>query len=481
MRTTRLITAAAAASLLWGCSLAPHYERPQLPTPDRWEEPAPAAAATTTAADIPWRDHFADPRLRSLIGLALANNRDLRVAGLAVERARAAYRIQRADLYPDLAAGAGGERARVPADLSPTGQARTASQYSVDLGFAAWELDFFGRIRSLKDAALEQYLATESAHDAAQISLVSAVAAGALTLAADRDSLALARATVASRRETLDLTRDLADAGFATELDLQRAASQVESARADAARLESVVALDRHALSELVGAPVPDELLPDSLDAVARSLEPAPELPSEALLRRPDVLAAEHQLRAANADIGAARAAFFPRITLTASGGTASSQLSGLFEAGSGAWSFAPRLTVPIFTGGAVRAGLEVAKVDRDIAVARYEQAIQAAFREVADALSRRATLADELDARRALVTSLDRSRQLTQLRSESGLDGSLEVLIAEQSLYAARQSLLAVELADRLNLVELYRALGGGADREGSGAGRATTSPTAS
>jgi len=463
-----LILFAAAALLATGCSLTPPYERPERPTPDTWSAPAGASAEAPdrAAADIPWREYVADPELRSVIELALAENRDLRMAALAVERARALYRIEGAGLYPELGAVASGERYRVPGDLSATGQAYVAEQYEVNLGIAAWELDFFGRIGSLKESALEQFLATRENQAAAQISLVAGVASSYLALAADRESLELARATLESQREAYELIRRSHELGVATRLEVRQAQSRVEAARVETARLAGLVAVDTNALNLLVGAPVPADLLPDSLSDLTGLGDLQPGLPSEVLLERPDILAAEHRLRSANANIGAARAAFFPRISLTAGAGTLSGELDGLFDSDSETWSFAPRVSVPIFTGGALRSGLEAAYVEREMAVAEYEKAIQTAFREVSDALSLRETLAEQTAAQRSLVAALDDTYELSTTRYEAGMDGYLPVLVAQQSLYGARQGLIAVRLADELNRVALFKVLGGGAAR---------------
>jgi len=451
--------------LLSGCSLAPQYERPAMPVPDAWNPETTAAAGpeATPLPDIPWQEFFTDPSLRSVVELAVANNRDLRAAALNVQRARAVFRIQRADLLPNVAATASGDIYRLPAALSDTGEARTIAQYQVGLGVAGWELDFFGRLQSLKAAALEQFFATQEARTATQISLVAAVATTYLDLGADSSSLELAEETLTAQEASLDLIRRSHDLGVADALALHQAESQVEAARVDVARLSGVVALDRNALTLLVGATVPAELLPEGLGKVTPDNVVVPELPSEVLLRRPDILAAEHRLEAANANIGAARAAFFPHISLTGSAGTLSSELSGLFAEGSGAWSFLPQITVPIFEGGALRAGLETAVVDRELAVAGYEKTIQTAFREVNDALALRQTLAEQQRAQQALVASLDKAYELSRARYKAGISSYLEVLVAQRSLYTAQQGLIAVRMGEEANLVNLFKVLGGG------------------
>jgi multidrug efflux system outer membrane protein len=422
-----------------------------------------------TAAETPWREFFADPQLRSVIELALENNRDLQAAALTVERARAVYRIERSDLYPDVGASASAESFSFATDLSGSGESQTATfeQYSVSLGIASWELDFFGRIRSLKEAALQRYFGTREAHAAARIALISQVASAYLALAADTESLALAEATLEAQRQSYDLIRQSTDLGMTSELDLRQAQSQVDASRADVARLRGRVARGRNALGLLAGTQVPADLLPDGLDTVTEMGDLAPGLPSEVLLRRPDILAAEHRLQAANADIGAARAAFFPRIALTGSGGTLSGDLSGLFGSGTGVWSFVAGIDVPIFTGGALRAGLDASYVERDLAVGAYEKAIQTAFAEVSDALILRETLTDQQEAQESLVEALSEAHRLSKARYDVGVEGYLTVLVAERSLYSARQGLVAVRLADELNRVTLFKVLGGGASEE--------------
>lgn len=453
---------------LAGCSLAPQHIRSAPPVPSDWPG-GPAylerdAKADQALADIPWQEFFIDPQLQQLIALALENNRDLRVATLNIERSRAQYRISRAALLPQVDALAEGSGRRVPADLSGTGSAETIHQYRADLAVSAYEMDLFGRVRSLNEQALEQYLATEQARRSVQISLVAEVAANYLTLAADRERLALAKETLASQQTSHQLIKHRFDAGVASALDLYQAQSSVDAARVDIARFTTLVARDENALSLVVGSPLPADLLPSALAITLNALgDFAPGLPAEVLLRRPDILQAENQLKAFNANIGAARAAFFPRIILVSTIGTGSAELSGLFEDGSLVWSFLPRVTVPIFDAGRNRANLAVAEVDRDIAVARYEQTIQTAFREVADALARRGTIDEQLAAQQSLTEATAESYRLSQARFERGIDSFLVVLDSQRSLYASQQNLISARL-DRLdNLVTLYRVLGGG------------------
>lgn len=466
MSPIHTLTMALAALLAGACTtLAPDYQRPAAPVPTTWPEAAlPAASTAPAAADIDWRDYFADARLRELIGIALASNRDLRVTALDIEQARAQYRIQRADLFPAVNLNGGQNAQRLPGDLSNSGEPTISRQFSASVGIAAWELDFFGRVRSLRDQALEAYLATEDAQRSAQISLVAEVANAWLTLAADRELRDLARNTFETQQKSVELTTRAVDAGAVSSLDLHQAQTAMERARADAARYAALVAKDENALALLIGAPVPARLLPDRLvDAVGTVTDLPAGVPSEVLVRRPDVLQAERQLRAANANIGAARAAFFPRITLTATAGTASSTLDGLFSAGSGTWSFAPQLVLPIFNAGELSASLDVAEVQREINVARYEKAIQSAFRETADALAERATFAEQLDARRKLVEASNESYRLSDARYRNGIDSYLGLLDAQRSRYAAEQELIGTRLSEASNRVTLYKVMGGG------------------
>ena len=343
------------------------------------------------------------------------------------------------------------------------GQPATVELYNVNLGVSSWEIDLFGRIRNLKDAALEQYLATEQARASAQITLVAAVANTCLTLAADRENLKLAQSTLETQQETYEMIRRRAEVGASSDLDLRQAQTRVDAARVDIARYTSQVALDENALTLLVGSPVPPDLLPDALSEVAAPRDFTPGLPSEVLQRRPDILQAESQLRAAHANIGAARAALFPRITLTTSIGTTSDQLSGLFTSGSGTWAFVPQIVVPIFDARSW-AAYDVTKVDREIALAQYEKAIQVAFREVADSLAQRGTLGDQLQAQQSLVDASADGYRLSDARYTRGIDSYLRVLDAQRSLYGAQQGLIAIRLARLTNLVTLYKVLGGGA-----------------
>jgi multidrug efflux system outer membrane protein len=416
----------------------------------------------TRAAGLPWQEFFPDPQLQGVIGIALKNNRDLRVAALNVERARALYGIQRYELLPSVQALGSGSREHVPASLSSTGSTRTSERYAVNLGIASWEIDFFGRIRSLKDRALAEYLATDEAASAARTLLVSSVAQAYLSLAADRDALQWARATLETRETSQALIRKRLETGLASELELLQARGQVDAARGEVARLTQVAAQDLNALNLLTGAPVPETLLPAALAGVIPPREITAPLSSEGLLQRPDILAAEHRLKAAHANIGAARAAFFPRISLTTAFGTASAELSGLFRSGSENWSFVPQISLPIFDARTWSA-YDATKVEREIAVTQYEKAIQSAFREVADALAIQGTVNRQIDTQRSLVEAVTETCRLAEVRYRKGIDSFLGVLDAQRSLYAAQQGLIALELAGKANRITLYRVLGGG------------------
>jgi multidrug efflux system outer membrane protein len=423
------------------------------------QEVADAPAAT----DVEWKEFVTDERMTSVIDLALANNRDFRVSALNVEKAAAYYRIQRSDLYPAVGVGVFGEKVRIPENMTESGNAEYSEQYSVSVGTISWEIDFFGRIRSLKAASLARYLATEEAQRAAHISLVSAVASSYLALAADEENLRLAEATLEAQLRSADLIRRSHDAGIANGLDVHQAQSQVEASRANLARFKGAVAVGRNVLDLLVGTPVPTALLPDGLESVGAIKDVSPGLSSDVLLARPDILASEQQLVAANANIGAARAAFFPSVTLTAGTGSMDSSLSGLFDSGTRTWSFVPQILAPIFASGSLRANLEAAEIDREIAVAQYEKAIQVAFSEVSNSLALRETLVEQENAQRALANELDAAYHLFEARYQAGLEGYLGVLVAERATYDARRALVGVRLARQANLVELYKVLGGG------------------
>jgi NodT family efflux transporter outer membrane factor (OMF) lipoprotein len=445
--------------LLAGCaSMAPTYQRPAAPVASTFPGAEAGGATGAAAAAIEWQRFFGDARLKQLIGLSLQNNRDLRVAVLNIEQARAQYQIRRADQFPAVGLSAAGSRQPSPA----TG--KMFKFYTVGLAVTSYELDFFGRIRSLSNAALAQYLASEEARKNVQISLIASVANVYLGLAADEELLELTRQTLAAREESFKLTKLKFDNGVVSELDFRQAESLVEGARAILAQQQRQRALDENALVLLVGQPLPSTLpAPAPLGATMIGDALPPGLPSDLLTNRPDIRQAEQQLIAANANIGAARAAFFPRISLTGSAGSASTELSGLFKSGSFAWTFAPQLLLPIFDAGRNQANLDVAQVTRDIAVAQYEKSVQIAFREVSDALAGRATFGEQLRAQKAQADAEAVRFKLSDLRYRNGAASYLDLLDAQRSLFSAQQATVQVYLAQLQNQVTLYKVLGGG------------------
>jgi len=450
-----------AAVALAACTMIPDYERPTPPVPEAFPG---AQEAGTPAAQLDWREFLADERLRAVVEQALAGNRDLRVATLNVERVGALLSIRRSELWPAIGVQGAGQRIQLPEKMTDSGEAEVVERYAVEVGFLSWEIDLFGRLRSLSASALEQYLATEEGERAARSALVAATASSWLRLAADVEALRLAEATLAAQADSLGMIRASRDAGVASDLELRQAESQVEAARVNRAEFAGAIAVDRHALELLMGGPLAPELEPEGIHALAGTAAIASGLPSEVLLARPDILAAEHRLRSANADIGAARAAFFPRISLTAALGTLSPDLSGLFHSGTRTWRVEPVVQTPIFAGGGLRANLRATKIEREIAVAVYEKAIQTAFAEVADGLALAATLAEQRLAQDALVFALEETLRLSEERYRAGIDGYLGVLVAQQALFRAQQSSVLLRFAERANRVRLYKALGGGA-----------------
>lgn len=448
--------------LFQGCAMIPRYDRPAMPVPAAYKESAEAAAQPIQ--DIAWRDFFADEGMRRLIETALDNNRDLRTAMLNIEKARAQYRIQRADLLPTVAAAADASIQRLPGDLSRIGEAGINRQYSATLGFSSFELDLFGRIRSLTEEALETYYSVEDDAKTAQISLIAEVAGIYLQLVSDRELLDITRATYKSRGEQHGLIRKMFESGVASELEVSQARSLMEEARSNVARYETRVGQGENALTLLLGAPLPSDL-PDARKlSQVRSLADIPEgLPSSLLERRPDIQAAEHRLKAANADIGAARANFFPTITLTGALGTISSDSAELFSGSAGYWSFLPSVSLPIFDTGRNISRLQASEAEKKIAVAGYEKSIQTAFREVADTLVQRSTISEQIAADKALVEATAKTHKLASTRYEAGVDNYLSVLDAQRSLYTAQQSYTATRLLRETNALTLYKALGGG------------------
>jgi multidrug efflux system outer membrane protein len=442
--------------------MAPKYVRPDLPVTDAYPGAAQAGKEQRNVADIGWREFFTDPRLQATIAAALDNNRDLRVAALRIEEARALYNVQSADLLPTVNATAAGNRARGAATLSTTGTSTVNESYQVGIGVTSFELDFFGRVRSLNDAALAQYLATTEARRAAQISLVAEVAKAYLAERAFAEQLELARQTLAGRESALRFARQRFEVGATSALDLRLNETLAASARVAVASLARQRAQSANALALLAGKPLTELPAPQNLAAQNYLADLPAGLPSDLLARRPDIRAAEQRLIAANANIGAARAAFFPRISLTGSTGTASNALSGLFEAGNRTWTFVPQLVLPIFDFGRNSANLDLAETRRHIAVADYEKSIQVAFREVADALAGRATLDEQLAAQRAATEAQADRLRLAELRFKNGIASSLDVLDAQRELFSAEQNLIQTRLLRLTSSIDLYRALGG-------------------
>lgn len=492
MRALRTLVTLTAATALAACNLAPKYVRSvgAVPAelPQGWPYPK-AATDTPDITQVGWQDFFTDPRLRQVIETGLANNRDLRIAAGNVLQARAQYRVQRADLVPTTAItagatytnnfGVGGAGGGGVGGTGGTGGAGggvggvggagavTSSNieiYSVNAGFSQFELDLFGRVRNLTRASLEQYFASEEAQRSTRISMIAEIATAWLTLASDQDQLRLSRETLTAFDQTLKLTREQFRVGVASELEARQAETNYQSARSDIARLQTQIMQDQNALNLLVGTTVPADQLPNGLGDARYTIDALPaNLSSDVLLRRPDVLQAEHQLIAENANIGAARAAFFPQISLTAMVGTLSTALSGLFANGSFTYQGAPAATLPLFDGGRNAANLSYAKASQQVAVATYEKTIQTAFREVSDALATRGTINEQVSAQTARAEAAGVSLKLSDARYRAGVDSFLNTLDAQRTSYSASQQLQTTRLARASNLIELYRALGGG------------------
>ena len=497
--TRKIVLALLGASALAGCNLAPKYVRPEGAVPAALPQGGVYPAAATDAPDVSnigWQTFFTDDRLRKTIALGLENNRDLRVAAANVLQARAQYRIQRADLVPSTtvsgsgtytnnifggaSAGAGagagsgagagagaGTGGGVGAGAGGAAVGSNSSNlefYSVNAGFSAFELDLFGRVRNLNRAALEQYFATEEAQRAARISLIAEIATAWATLGSDQDQLRISQETLKAFEQSLELTRAQFRIGVASELEARQAETSYQSARNDIAVLKTRVAQDKNALDLLVGTPVTADLLPQGLGNGDAALQVLPAgLSSEVLLRRPDVLQAEHQLIAQNANIGAARAALFPRISLTATLGTISTALSGLFAGGSFTYTGAPSVSLPLFDGGRLRGNVDYARASQQAAVSTYEKTVQTAFREVADALAQRGTIDEQIAAQTARVGAANVALRISDARYRAGVESFLNTLDSQRSAYAAQQQLVTTRLTRISNLVELYRSLGGG------------------
>jgi multidrug efflux system outer membrane protein len=453
--------------VLGGCSLAPKYQRPEAPVPADWPDDGAdngttAATGNATAVETDWEDFFPDKGLRQVIALALENNRDLRLAALNVAKAEALYGVQRSDIFPALSVAGSGTKYQTASDFTYTGASRTGKEFTVDLGITAWEIDFFGRIRSLEDQALQEYLATEAARRGAQIALVSSVARTYMALATDLDHLSLARHTLEVQQAAYALIKRRYEVGVVTELDLRQAQIPVDTALGDIARYRMQEAKDRNALNLLMGGNIPVRLLPTGLKSITPPRTVTPGLPSETLLLRPDIVAAEHQLKGAYAFIGAARAAFFPSISLTTTIGTASNQLSGLFGSGGGTWNFTPSVGLAIFDAR-TWAAYRVSKAQQNILLTQYEKTIQTAFKEVADALAVQHHIGQQIAAQESLVGALDRTYELSNKRYRAGIDSYLGVLDAQRSLVDAQQGLASLKLSRLANEVQLYAVLGGG------------------
>jgi multidrug efflux system outer membrane protein len=467
-----MAAAVMATALSTGCSLAPNYQRPDLPVPLAWPvgaayqtAPPPNAHGADPAETIGWREFFTDPRLRALIEISLRNNRDLRIATLNVAGAEARYRVQRANLFPLLTATGADTIERMPDNGSGSaGPPGTSRIYSVNAGFTAYELDLFGRVRNLSRQAFEQYLGYAESRRSAQISLVAEVANAYLTLLADRELLHITQQTLTNQTAAYQLIKATFDGGSATALALRQAETSVDTARANLALYTRQLAQDENALALLLGQSVPADL-PKGLGLIGQGLlENLPVgLPSDLLVKRPDIIAAEHNLLAANANIGAARAAFFPSISLTASGGLMSASLGTLFAGTAATWAFNPQVTIPIFAAGQNEGNLDLAKAQKNVFVAQYEKAIQTAFREVADCLAARGTWLNQLAAQQALVDASADSYRLSYMRFRAGVDNYLPTLDSQRALYSGQQSLIALKQAELANLITLYKALGGG------------------
>lgn len=461
-----LLSLAVTAFILGGCSLIPDYQTPESPVAAQWPQgPAysPTESADVAAAEQGWRQFFHDPALQQLIQVSLLNNRDLKVAALNIDAYRAQYRIQRADLFPAVTADGSGNRQRLPANMSQTGESGINSTYSATLGVSAYELDLFGRVRSLTEQQLEIYLSSEEARRSTQIALVASVANAYFTWQADQDLLKLTEETLKTYEQSYALTLRSNEVGVASALDLSQARTSVEGARVKLAQYQRLVAQDLNSLAVLLGTGVPANL-PEAKDLNSDLLAEVPAgLPSDLLQRRPDIQEAEHLLKAANANIGAARAAFFPSISLTANAGTISPDMSGLFNGGSGTWLFQPQISLPIFNAGALRASLDYSKIQKDINVAKYEKTIQVAFQEVSDGLAARQTFNDQLKAQRDLVSANEDYYRLAERRYRIGVDSNLTFLDAQRQLFNSQQALITDRLSQLVSEVNLYKALGGG------------------
>jgi len=456
--------------------LTPKYERPELPVQNVYPRAeGNKLSSAKTAADIEqknklvslsWQDFVRDGKLREIINLALKNNRDLRAAALQVQKAQAQYQVSSADLFPKINASLGNTATKTPANLTTSGQVSIMHDYSSGLGFSSYELDMFGRLQSLKDSAFQQYLSTTEAAQTVRVSLIAQVATQYLNLSADRLRLQLAEQTLNAQQQTLDMDKRRFELGVISELDLSQSRSTVESAKVDISKYKTLVAQDTNSLTLLVGAAISSDLLGSDFLGAPSVIETPAGIPSDLLSQRPDILDAEHQLIAANANIGAARAAYFPSISMTTFYGSASPALNGLFSSGSRSWLFMPQINLPIFDGGRISANLKIAQTNQKIAINSYEKLIQNAFKEVADALALQENIKDELTSQQSLVQATELSLKLSQARYENGINSYLSVLDSQRSLYTAKQNLIALKLSSYTNEFTLFKALGGGSEK---------------
>ena len=456
--------AAALLAALTGCSLTPTYQQPDAPVPEQWTGAQDLQSMTVLPS---WREFFQNPVLQQLISTALENNRDMRIAALNVEAFQAQYRIQRSALYPAIDAGGGISRQKIPGNLSPTGSSTINSQYSVALGITAWEIDLFGRLSSLREQALASYFASEQAQRSTQLSLIASVATAWLTLQADQETLQLVRDTLATYDNSLRLVKRSYDAGVATSLEYQQARTAANSARVSLAQFERQSVQSRNALGLLLGANTRADLFTPVALSQFKFAELPVGLPADLLQRRPDILQAEFDLKAANANIGAARAAFFPSISLTANAGSLSADLSGLFDGSSGSWLLKPSINLPIFNAGRLSANLDYSEIQKDLNIARYEKTIQTAFKEVADGLIERITYKQQLTAHDELVASSAEYLALADRRYREGIDNQLTLLDAQRLLFDAEQKRISTKFAQLTSEINLYKALGGGYSEE--------------
>lgn len=445
-----------------GCSMIPEYSKPGGAVPEEFDTANKNIEKAESALDIKWEDFFKDEKLKVIIATALENNKDLELASLDVEKMRTLYKIKRDDLLPTIGVGASGSKQRVPGDLSMLGRSTENEKYGIDLGVNSWEIDFFGRLKSLEKKALQEYMATEYARKSAQIVLVSQIAEAYVTFAADMENLSLAKSTYDTQKSSYDLIENRYDSGLATRLDLKQAQTRVDSAKTDIEKFKEIVVLDHNRINFLAGTIISAELLPEDLSDAKGFYEFSPGISSRVLLNRPDVLRSESMLKAANANIGAARAAFFPKIALTSTIGTASAELSGLFNSGSDTWLFGSSVSIPVFNPG-VWSNLRVSKVQKKIAVAQYQKTIQSAFRDASDVLAGKAAVKEQIKAQESLVNAAKEAYELSNERYEIGTGPYLNVLDAQRSFYAAKQGLILIKQKEMINQINLYSVFGGG------------------